>query len=134
MLQHDDHCISIKNFGAMKMPHSTSLRRISCACFTAAKPFLTILQHCSLAFCRHNPKLWLQPFLIVATTHDGGLLEVAQHSCFVPRSAKLKFVYVPLDGILLMAHKLKSVKGRRGWSFFWDSIQYIFRVHHLKPN
>ena len=27
---------------------------------------------------RHNPKLWLQPFLIVATTHDGGLLEARQ--------------------------------------------------------
>ena len=25
---------------------------------------------------RHNPKLWLQPFLIIATTHDGGVLEV----------------------------------------------------------
>ena len=32
-------------------------------------------RHGVLESSRHNPKLWLQPFLIVATTHDGGLLE-----------------------------------------------------------
>lgn len=31
-------------------------------------------------FKRHNPKLWLQPFLIIATTHDGGVLEVVTNA------------------------------------------------------
>eukprot|EP00442_Polarella_glacialis_P009371 CAMPEP_0115137848 /NCGR_PEP_ID=MMETSP0227-20121206/57310_1 /TAXON_ID=89957 /ORGANISM="Polarella glacialis, Strain CCMP 1383" /LENGTH=484 /DNA_ID=CAMNT_0002545345 /DNA_START=113 /DNA_END=1563 /DNA_ORIENTATION=+ len=31
-------------------------------------------------FKRHHPRLWLQPFLIVATSHDGGVLEVVANA------------------------------------------------------
>eukprot|EP00434_Breviolum_minutum_P006679 symbB.v1.2.005897.t1/scaffold329.1/size228424/7 len=39
-------------------------------------------------FKRHNPKLWLQPFLIVATTHDGGLLEVVTNAISISELKK----------------------------------------------
>lgn len=31
-------------------------------------------------FRRHSPRLWLQPFLIIATSHDGGVLEVVSNA------------------------------------------------------
>jgi len=39
-------------------------------------------------FRKHNPKLWLQPFLIIATTHDGGVLEVVTNAISISELKK----------------------------------------------
>mmetsp|Transcript_72947 Transcript_72947/g.170923 ORF Transcript_72947/g.170923 Transcript_72947/m.170923 type:complete len:704 (-) Transcript_72947:227-2338(-) len=39
-------------------------------------------------FRKHNPKLWLQPFLIIATCHDGGVLEVVTNAISISELKK----------------------------------------------
>ena len=75
---------------------------------------------------RHNPKLWLQPFLIIATTHDGGLLEVVTNAISI---SELKKTYGS-SWISLRRWTHWDHLGPMGvgypWPWIWMDLVWIF--------
>lgn len=75
-------------------------------------------------FRRHKLKLWLQPFLIIATTHDGGCLEVVSNAISISDLKKsFEGSWTSLRGYFETAFRSSTYQGGRSSVDFQTAIQ-----------